>query len=451
MDSKINNREFSKKLISLILPIAFQMFMQALVSASDAFMLGALTQESLSAVSLASQVPFVLNMILMAMTTGLSLFAAQYWGKGDRDSVEKYFGYAMRVSFMTGFMFMAVCLIFPGPVMKIFTDEEPLIKMGALYLRVVAFSFLLTSVSQTYLCALKNSGRAGMASIISSSSVVINIILNSIFIFGLFSFPRLEIAGAALATVISRVIELLWCMAETSGKERVKLRAKYLFKAANELRRKFWKYTAPSLGNQIVWAVGFSMYSVIMGHLGNDAVAANSVTNIVKNLLSCVVFGLGSAGGIMVGNELGAGRLDIAKEYGAKLIKLAIVCGAVSGLLMPLTEPVILKVNNLSDTAAGYLHLMLWMCTYNMVGQAINVMTINGVFSAGGDTKFGFICDTVTMWAYSIPFGVLAAFVFRLPVAAVFFVITLDEIVKLPAVYRNYKKYRWLKDLTVSD
>ena len=426
MDKNENTRDFSKKLTVLVLPIAFQMFMQALVSASDAFMLGALTQESLSAVSLASQVPFVLNMLLMAMTTGLSLFAAQFWGKGDTDSVEKYFGYAMRVSF----------------------DEVPLIEMGAVYLRTVALSFLLTAISQTYLCALKNSGRAGIASVISSSSVVINIILNSFLIFGLFIFPKLEIAGAALATVIARVIELLWCVAEISRRDSVKLRIKYVVRVDAALRKKFWKYTAPSLGNQIVWAVGFSMYSVIMGHLGNDAVAANSVANIIKNLLSCVVFGLGNAGGILVGNELGAGRLDIAKEYGARLIKLAILFGAVSGLMMPLTEPIVLKVNNLSDTAAGYLHIMLWMCTYNMVGQAINVMTINGVFSAGGDTRFGFICDTVTMWAYSIPFGLIAAFVLKLPVAAVFFVITLDEIVKLPAVYRNYKKYRWLKDLT---
>ena len=448
MDKNENTRDFSKKLTVLVLPIAFQMFMQALVSASDAFMLGALTQESLSAVSLASQVPFVLNMLLMAMTTGLSLFAAQFWGKGDTDSVEKYFGYAMRVSFATGLLFMAVCLIAPSLVMKIFTDEVPLIEMGAVYLRTVALSFLLTAISQTYLCALKNSGRAGIASVISSSSVVINIILNSFLIFGLFIFPKLEIAGAALATVIARVIELLWCVAEISRRDSVKLRIKYVVRVDAALRKKFWKYTAPSLGNQIVWAVGFSMYSVIMGHLGNDAVAANSVANIIKNLLSCVVFGLGNAGGILVGNELGAGRLDIAKEYGARLIKLAILFGAVSGLMMPLTEPIVLKVNNLSDTAAGYLHIMLWMCTYNMVGQAINVMTINGVFSAGGDTRFGFICDTVTMWAYSIPFGLIAAFVLKLPVAAVFFVITLDEIVKLPAVYRNYKKYRWLKDLT---
>ena len=448
MQTRQNRSDFTKKLTVLILPIAFQMFMQALVSASDAFMLGALTQDALSAVSLASQVPFVLNMLLMAMTTGLSLFAAQYWGKGDVDSVERYFGYAMRVSFGVGLLFAAAAFLTPNLVMRIFTDEETLIKMGAVYLRVVAVSFLLTSVSQTYLCALKNSGRAGISSIIGSSAVVINIVLNAVFIFGLFNFPKLEIAGAALATDIARIIELLWCVFETAKKDRVKLRAKNLFGRVGELRRKFWKYTAPSLGNQIVWAIGFSMYSVIMGHLGNDAVAANSVANIVKNLLSCVVFGLGSAGGIMVGNELGAGRLDIAKEYGARLIKLAVICGAVSGLLMPLTEPIILAVNDLSDTAAGYLHAMLWMCTYNMVGQAINVMTINGVFSAGGDTKFGFICDTVTMWVYSIPFGLLAAFVLRLPVEAVFFVITLDEIVKLPAVYRNYKKYRWLKDLT---
>ena len=191
------------------------------------------------------------------------------------------------------------------------------------------------------------------------------------------------------------------------------------------------------------------MYSVIMGHLGTDAVAANSIANIVKNLVACFCLGLGSGGGIMVGNELGAGRLENAKIYGRKLCKLSIICGAVSGLFLLALSLLILSVADLSNTANEYLKYMLYMCSYYMIGKSINGTTIAGIFCAGGDSKFGFLCDTITMWCITVPLGMLAAFVLKLPVLAVYFIVNLDEIVKLPAVYRHYKKYKWVKDLTV--
>ena len=193
------------------------------------------------------------------------------------------------------------------------------------------------------------------------------------------------------------------------------------------------------------------MYSVIMGHLGSDAVAANSIANIVKNLVACFGLGLGSGGGIIVGNELGAGRLDIAKEYGGKLCKFSILCGIASGILLLALNPLILSVTNLSEQSDTYLKWMLVMCSYYMIGKSINGTTIGGIFCAGGDSKFGFICDTVTLWCITVPLGFIAAFVFKLPVLVVYFVVNLDEIIKLPAVYRHYKEYKWVKDLTIKE
>ena len=215
------------------------------------------------------------------------------------------------------------------------------------------------------------------------------------------------------------------------------------------LRHDFWKYSSPVLGNEIVWGVGFTMYSVIMGHLGSDAVAANSIANIVKNLVACFCMGLGSGGGIMVGNELGAGRLDKAKEYGGRLCRLSVLCGVTSGIVLLALSPLILTVTDLSVTANAYLKWMLVMCSYYMVGKSVNGTTIAGIFCAGGDSRFGFLCDTVTMWCITVPLGFLTAFMLKLPVLAVYFIVNLDEIVKLPAVYRHYKKYKWVKDLTV--
>ena len=451
IESKSSSDDFFARLLSIVIPVAFQQFMLALVSASDALMLGKLTQDALSAVSLASQVAFVESLVLAAMTIGLSIFAAQYWGKKDAAAVERIFAYVMKVTAAVSILFFAAGLCVPRLLMRIFTNETVLIEGGATYLRTVSLSFILTGVSQIYLCILKNTGRAAKASLISSAGVIINIALNALLIFGLLGIPGLGIAGAALATVMARTVETGWCVYETLKKDRVKLRLTCLLHDDTRLRSDFWKYTTPVLGNEIVWGVGFTMYSVILGHLGSDAVAANSISGIVKNLAACFCLGLGSGAGIIVGNELGAGRPDKAKEYGGRLCRLSVLCGAASGAVLLALSPLIFAVTDLSSTADNYLKWMLVLCACYMVGKSVNGTTIGGIFCAGGDSGFGFLCDTVTMWCVTVPLGMLTAFVLKLPAPAVYFIVNLDEMIKLPAVYRHYRKYKWVKNLTVKE
>lgn len=447
----LHSTDFNKKLMRLVLPIAFQQFMLALVSASDALMLGVISQEALAAVSLAGQITFVQNLFLAAMTIGLSMLAAQYWGKKEIPAVERIFAYVLKITAAISLVFTLAALFCPALLMRIFTSDPTLIEKGAVYLRAVSVSYFLTGISQIYLCILKNSGKAGRSSVISSTSVVLNIVLNAILIYGLLGLPKLEIAGAAIATVLARMVEVSWCLLETAQKDRVKLRWRHLLRDDKQLRGDFWKYTAPVLGNEIVWGVGFTMYSVIMGHLGTDAVAANSIANIVKNLVACFGLGLGSGGGIIVGNELGAGRLENARKYGGKLCKFSILCGIASGIVLLILIPVILSATNLTDEAKYYLQWMIVMCSYYMIGKSINGTTISGIFCAGGDSKFGLICDTVTLWCITVPLGFLGAFVFHWPVLTVYFIVNLDELIKLPAVYLHYKKYKWVRDLTVKE
>ena len=190
------------------------------------------------------------------------------------------------------------------------------------------------------------------------------------------------------------------------------------------------------------------MYSVILGHLGSDAVAANSIANITKNLLICVCTGFGYGGSIIVGNLLGEGNLSEAKKSGNTLCKIAVFSGVLTGGMILLLMPAILHFTNLTDTASGYLKYMLFMSSYYVVGKSINSMTIGGIFPAGGDTQFGLKCDMVTMWCFAVPLGCIAAFVLKLPVLMVYFVLNLDELVKLPAVFKHYRQYKWLKNLT---
>lgn len=448
MNTLKKNSEFYSKLFSLVLPIAFQQFMLAAVNASDALMLGLLDQDSLSAVSLAGQVQFVFNLFLAAMTIGASMLAAQYWGKGNRDAVERILALVLKITTPVSLAVFLAAQLCPGLLMRIFTRDEVLIAGGVRYLQVVGLSYLMTGISQIFLCILKNSGQAMKSTVISSFSVVLNIFLNAVFIFGFWIFPEMGIAGAALATVIAKAAELLWLFAESCREGRIHLRMRYVIHTDPLLRKDFWKYTTPVLANEMVWGCGFTMYSVIMGHLGSDAVAANSIANIVKNLIACFCSGIGNGGGILVGNELGQGNLAKARSYGGRLCRISIVSGIISGLVLLALSPLILSVSNLSDVSAGYLRGMLLICSYYMIGRAVNATTIAGIFCAGGDSRFGLLCDTIVMWVIAVPLGLISAFVLNLPVLAVYFVISLDEMVKLPAVYRHYKKYAWVKDLT---
>ncbi len=443
-----SHKQFNKKLISLVAPIALSQLMLAAVSALDALMLGAISQDKMAAVSLAAKITFVENLFLAAMTIGLSMLAAQYWGKGDKGAFERIFAYVMRITVIVGFMFFITAQCFPQFLMMLLTNEPTLIEGGGEYLRLVAPSYLLSGISQIYFCAFKNSGRAKKAGVISFVCMAFDVVMNSLLILGLLGMPRLEIAGAAISTTLARAVEVLWCCAEGLKGNSIKLRLKNILKADRVLRGDFWKYTTPVLLNEIVWGVGFTMSSVIMGHLGSDAVAASSVADIVKNLVSCLCLGVGSGGGIIIGNELGAGRLDRAKKYGDRLCVIATAGGVLSGLVLMGISPVVLSLVNLNSTAQGYLKEMLIICSCYMIGKSVNSTTIAGIFTAGGDSKFGFICDTVVMWCIIVPMGLISAFIFKLPVITVYFILSLDELLKLPAVYINYKKYNWVNDLT---
>jgi len=275
--------EFYRRLFSLVLPIAMQNLMTALVSASDALMLGFLNQTALSAVSLATQVQFVLNLFFAALTIGTTVLAAQYWGKQDAGAVERILAIALRCSVLISLGFFVTAFFAPELLMNIFTDVTELITAGIPYLKAVSWSYLFMGVTQVYLCVMKNSGRTLRSTIYGSSALLLNILLNAILIFGLLGFPKMGIVGAALATTISRAVEFILVLIENLHPDVVRIRFHLLIVKTDSLKRDFYHYTLPVLANELVWGCGFTMFSVIMGHLGSDAVAANSIANIIKN------------------------------------------------------------------------------------------------------------------------------------------------------------------------
>ncbi len=448
MRSLFKDKEFYDKLVRLTLPIAFQSLMLAAVAAADAVMLGRIEQNQMAAVSLATQVQFIQNMVLSASTAAGAILGAQYFGKNDTDTINKIFGMMIRVVGLVSIAFALACLFIPELLMKIFASDPELIRIGASSLRIAGWSYFITGIAECYLTVMKITDHVFRSAMISTGAVVINIILNSIFIFGLFGIPAMGANGAALATLISRIIEIIWAVGSTFQKGFLRPKYNYIFKAVPELRKDFIKVSLPLLGGGLFWGVGFTSYTAIMGHLGSDAAAANSVAAVVRDLFCCMCNGISSAGGIMVGNELGAGKLDKGKEYGIRLAKISYFIGFLSTALVLLVTVPVTRFMLLTDTARNYLTGMMIVMAVYMIGRCVNTIIINGIFGAGGDTLFDVYSLAVCMWGLAIPTALLGAFVFHWPVVLVYACTCLDEVGKIPWVMHHFRKYKWVKDLT---
>ena len=268
---------FYKKLWSLMVPIVLQNLMLAMVAVADAFMLGGMDQNYMSAVSLATQIQFIQNMFLAAATASLGILGAQYWGKGDKKTLDEIFCMALRLCGLVSAIFFVGCVFFGRYLMLLFTNEEVLINYGISYLKIAGFSYLITGISQCYLVIMKTSEHAKTTAVISSMTVCVNIILNAIFIFGGFGIALMGVRGAALATLIARIIELCCSVLISYKPNYLHPSMRDLLRRNKQLSKDFWKCGLPLLGACLFWGIGFTSYSSFMGHLGTDAAAANSV------------------------------------------------------------------------------------------------------------------------------------------------------------------------------
>ena len=445
---KIKSDLFYRQIFKLVLPIIIQNLLSAAVSSADVVMLNYVGQSSISAVSLASQYASVLFMVFYGLGTGATMLCAQYYGKGDMRAIQVVEGIAMRFSILISMLFAGLALTVPEGMMQIFTKDAELITIGASYLRYMSVSYLCWGIIEVYLAVLRSIGRVVICTALNVVAFSMNIFLNAVFIFGLFGAPMLGAKGVAIATSLSRLIELVLCFVVSYMSKNIKLDFRYLFVSNKMLFSDFVRLSLPALGNDISWSVAFSMYSVIIGHLGTDAVAANSFVIVVRNFGTILCFGMASAGGILIGNIIGENKLEEAREGAKKLMKLTVITGAIGGLIVLAIMPFVLTYASLSEQAMHYLKYMLLINTYYVMGGAVNTTLIAGVFRAGGDTRFGFVCDVIDMWVYAVPLGFLSAFVLKLPVMWVYFLLCTDEFVKWPWVINHYRSGKWLHNIT---
>lgn len=441
---------FRSQMYKLLIPLVIQNLLNAAVSSSDVVMLNYVSQSSISAVSLAANYAQVLGSVFYGLGTGATLLCAQYYGKKDFRAIQAVQGIALRFSMAISAVFALAAFTMPQVLMRLFTNDAELISIGAGYLRIMGITYLCWGIIEVYMSVLRSIGRVTICLALNIMTFFLNIALNAVFIFGLLGAPKLGAVGVAIATAASRVVELVGSFVVSAFSKDVKLKLSEVLRRNKVLTGDFVRLALPALGNDVSWGVAFSMYSVILGHLGNDAVAANSIVVVIRNLTTTFCFAVAGAGGILLGNVMGTGDLDKAKKYASEVMKMTVFSGAVGGVVLIAAIPLVLRFASasLSDTAMGYLRVMLWINSYYIMGAAVNTSLIAGVFRAGGDTRFGLICDSIDMWCYAVPLGFLAAFVLKLPVLWVYFLLCTDEFVKWPWVLRHYRSGAWAKNIT---
>lgn len=307
MNSNLTKDRFYSQIIKLVIPIVIQNLLSAAVNSADVVMLNYVGQSSISAVSLAANYASVLFMVYYGLGTGASMLGAQYWGKGDVQPIRVIQGIALRFSLLITLVFSGFAFFAPELMMQLFTNDTELIAIGAEYLRVMSITYLCWGIIEVYLAILRSIGRVTVSMILNVMAFSLNIFLNAVFIFGLFGAPKLGAVGVAIATALSRIIELAGCIVVSIFSRDIKLKVSYMFLHSKLLFQDFVRLSLPALLNDVAWSVAFSMYSVILGHMGSDAVAANSLVVVVRNFGTVLCFGTASAGGILLGNVMGEG------------------------------------------------------------------------------------------------------------------------------------------------
>ncbi len=449
-ETALQPKGYYRQLIRLTIPIVLQNLLSAAVNSADVVMLNFVGQSHISAVSLAANYASILFMVFYGLGTGATMLCAQYWGKKELRAIHTVEGIALRFSMIISILFAGAAFFFPEWMMRVFTQDAELVSIGARYLQNVSLAYLCWGILEIYLAVLRSIGRVAISTAMNTVAFSLNILLNAVFIFAPFVPQDLRGApGVALATSLSRLVELGLVFIVSARSKDVKLKFSMLFVRNKLLFKDFLKMAVPALANDVIWGVGFSMYSVIIGQfLGSDMVAANSFASLVRNFGTILAFATASAGGILLGQIIGEDRMEDAKVCASKIMRMTLITGAIGGGIVLAATPLVLGFADLTPQGHDYLFVMLLINSYYVMGAAVNTTLIAGVFRAGGDSRWGMICDTIDMWVYAVPLGFLTAAVLKLPPLWVYFLLCTDEFVKWPWVIHHYRSRKWLKNIT---
>lgn len=428
----VKDRSFYWSVLKIMLPVALQQAINMGVNMLDTMMLGSFGEVQLSASSLANQYYNFFTIFCMGIIGGSSVLAAQYWGAGDKDKVRETFDMALRLTLGLAAVFMVCTLLFPAQIMSIYTSEAEVIRQGVRYLEITAFIFVIHGTSLVAAQLMRSVGQAHLGLIVSIVSFVINISANYIFIFGKFGAPRMEIAGAALGTLIARSAEFVTAFVYILWKDqKLGLRIRHLIKSPSaEFYKSYFRLGAPVLVSDALLALGGNIVSVVLGHMGAAVVASNAICQVVDRLCTVVIQGVSNASGIITGQTLGTGDRKKAMEQGETFYFFSIVFGLLSSAAVYIFGPMTVAVYSLNPETIVMVHKMMNAYVIIVFFQAIQSVMTKGVLRGGGDTKFLMKADILFMWLVSIPLGVVGGLVLHWPAWLVMLCLRIDYVIK---------------------
>lgn len=442
-------KSFYKSLLTIALPIGIQNLITFTVSMVDTMMLGSLGEVQLSASAIGNNLFFIMMVLMFGLSGGAGVMTAQYYGKGDTGSIHKILAIMYKLCIAISLIFVAIAIFVPSKFMSIFTTDSRVILEGAKYIQIVSIGYVFYCITNCTINVLRSVQTVKISMVVYSISLVVNIFFNWVFIFGNLGFEPMGVQGAAIATVIARIVEFIIILVFMIFIEnKVKMKAKYFMIRDKIMLKDFVINCTPVLFNELLWGVGATMISVIVGRLGTEVVAANSISNVFNQLVTVFIFGVGSATSVIIGNTIGEGDYDKAKEYAGTITILSLFMGIVAGLVVFSIRDFVVDFYNVSQTTKNIAKEIMLSNSIIVVFQSVAINTMLGVLRGGGDNKFVLINDVIYMWLIAIPFGFVGAFVWNLPVFVVFLIIKSDEMLKVIASVIRIISGKWINDIT---
>ncbi len=445
------DREFYNKLLKLGIPVVVQNFISSFLNMIDTVMVGKLGETAIAAVGIANQYFFIFNMFMVGISAGSAVFIAQFWGTKDQKNIKRILGVGLGSAVLVSIVFMAAGYLFPRQIIGLFNNEPQIMEAGVRYLQIVLISYLFTGITFIYNFSFRSIGNALQPMVISTVALACNAFFNYVLIFGKFGAPAMGVAGAALATVIARVVENAVLVASVYYRRGV-LTASLRELTDFDFRflKKAYRTIIPVLFNDVCWGMASMVYAVVYGRMGSPAVATIQIVNTITNLFMVVIFGMSSATAVMVGNSIGAGEEGRTREYARRFATLSITMGVALGLMLAVASPYLLNVFNVSRTVRNHAQIILYIIALLFFIRVFNIILIVGVLRGGGDARTAFLLEGFTMWFIGVPLTVLGAFYFKFPVYLVYGLSMVEEIAKALLCLGRLRSGRWIRNVAHS-
>lgn len=447
--TKKRDTQLYKMIITIAVPIALQNLLVFLTQMLDTIMLGELGDIPLTASSLANQVFNVYSLFIFGIAGGSAVLTAQYWGKSDMEPIKIVMGTILRLVAVVGIILSVIVLAFPHQIMSIFTPDQEVIEAGVEYIKIVGYMYFFFGISNTLISQLRSIEMVKVAVIANGVSLVTNGLLNYILIFGMWGAPRLEIKGAAIATLIAKIVELLIVVLYVFVFDRrLNFKLQDLKRRDKLLSADLRKYCTPVVVNEVAWSLGIAMQSLLFGWMDTIAVSANTIIGVVQQLATLVIFGVANATAVIIGKTIGEGNMELAMERGRKMKIFSIVMGIFAAVLIVLCRNIMVDFYNVSESTKILAKEMLIVAAVVVFFISNSGVSIVGILRGGGDTRYAMVLEIVSLWVIAVPLGFVAGMVLNLPVVVVYALFKSDEVVKTVCCWIRISGDKWLRNVT---